>query len=174
MTNARRLEGPAWAAVGFILVLSAACAPIKVKTDFDQRANFTQYRTFKVAPCQAPTCTAGRAPLGDRIAGALHEQLQARGLQPAASSPDLVVVYAATTHTKYDLIQPTGDPPWGGLGGDIWTDEVREGTLVLSFLDARTNHTVWTTRAHIEQDFTSPAMVQQTVAKALATYPPGG
>jgi hypothetical protein len=163
-----------WALVAFG-VLSAACA-VTVRTDFNERVDFTQYRSFRVAACQSPgtACSAEGNLLEDRIAGAVSDQLRARGLQPEADRPDLLVAFTVMTFTKGDLVQPTGVPPWGGMGGDIWTDDLRAGTLVLAVRDARTNCTVWTARVQsARQDFASSPVIQQTVAKALEGYPPG-
>jgi len=163
------------AALGAV-VLSAGCAAVRVRTDFNERIDFAQYRSFRVAACQSPgtACGAEGNLLEDRIAGAVGDQLRARGLQPEADRPDLLVAFTVMTFTKGDLIQPTGVPPWGGMGGDIWSDDLGAGTLVLTVLDARNHCTVWTARAQTgQQDFTSTPVIQQVVAKALESYPPG-
>jgi hypothetical protein len=164
------------AAVGLaVLGVLVGCAQVRVKTDFNERVDFARYRTFQVAACQTPgaACGAEGSLLEDRIAAAVTSQLQARGLRPDADRPDLVVAFTVMTFTKGDLVQPSGVPPWGGLGGDIWSDDIRAGTLVLTVLDAHTRCAVWTARAQTEQqDFTSRAVIQSTVARALESYPP--
>jgi hypothetical protein len=145
-----------------------------VRADVDEQADFTGYRTFKLASCQPPdsSCASLTPLLADRIARALADELQTRGLRPDSATPDLIVSFAAATATKADLVQPSGDPPWGGLGGDIWPDEVRQATVMLSFVDARTNRTVWTAQARTDQQNpTSAAVVRQAVAAALERYP---
>jgi hypothetical protein len=159
-----------------VFVLLAACAPVRVRTDFNERVDFAHYRTFKVATCASPDapCSAEGNLLEARIAGAVVDQLTERGLQADPDRPDLVVGFAVMTFTKGDLVQPSGVPPWGGLGGDIWSDDIRAGTLVVNVIDARTRCTVWTARVQSDQpDFTSTNVIRQTVAKALEGYPPG-
>ena len=158
------------------LVLSAACAAVRVKSDFNERVDFARYRSFRVVACQSPgtACNAEGTLLEDRIAGAVTDQLRARGLQPDADRPDLLVAFTVMTFTKGDLVQPTGVPPWGGMGGDIWSDDIRAGTLILTVVDARNQRAVWTARARTEQqDFTSAPVIHQVVARALESYPPG-
>jgi hypothetical protein len=167
-------QGAVRAAVGLLVVLSAACSTVRVKTDFNERVNFTQYRTFEVAACQTSgtTCSAEGSLLEDRIAGALTGELRARGLEADPVRPDLLVAFTVMTFTKGDLIQPGGFPPWGGLGGDIWSDDIRQATLVVNVIDARSHCTLWSARAQTEQpDFTSTPVIRQTVARALESYP---
>jgi hypothetical protein len=159
------------AAAGLLMIVLASCSTVRVTEDHDPRANFGQYRTFRLAACQSNGC--GATLLRDRVAAALADELQRRGLQPDPARSDVIVMFSVVTATKADLVQPTGAPPWGGLGGDIWSDEIRQGTVLINVVDARTSQTVWTARAQTEQpDFASAAVVRTTVARAMSSYPP--
>ncbi|RZK24110.1 MAG: DUF4136 domain-containing protein [Hymenobacter sp.] len=147
-----------------------ACTP---KVNVEQRANvnFNRYRTFDFADTEVKT-SGDRNPLlrspiaQDRIKQAIASELNKRGLQQAARNPDFLI----TTHTfveqaertVYDT-QPTAGYAYpyavsyrGGflpVNYGYWygpsyystprTEQYHEGTLVIDFIDRRTNNLVW-------------------------------
>jgi hypothetical protein len=158
-------------AVGLALLTGlSACAP---KVNVEQRANvnFSRYRTFDFADTEVKT-DGDQNPLlrssitQDRIKQAIASELSKRGLRQVDNNPDFLV----TTHTfvekaertVYDT-QPTAGyayPYSVGYRGRFlpinygyWyspayysaprTEQYREGTLVIDFIDARTNNLVW-------------------------------
>lgn len=158
-------------AVGLGLLTSlSACTP---KVNVEQRANvnFSRYRTYDFADTEVKT-SGDRNPLlrspitQDRIKQAIAGELGKRGLRQVENNPDFLV----TTHTFVEQAERTvydTQPAAGfaypysvGYRGRFlpvnygyWygpsyysqprTEQYREGTLVIDFIDARTNNLVW-------------------------------
>jgi hypothetical protein len=158
-------------AVGLALLTGvSACAP---KVNVEQRANvnFSRYRTFDFADTEVKT-SGDQNPLlrsaitQDRIKQAIASELAKRGLRQVETNPDFLV----TTHTFVEKAERTvydTQPAAGyaypysvGYRGRFlpvnygyWygpayysqprTEQYREGTLVIDFIDARTNNLVW-------------------------------
>jgi hypothetical protein len=158
-------------AVGLALLTSlSACAP---KVNVEQRANvnFSRYRTFDFADTEVKT-DGDQNPLlrssitQDRIKQAIASELSKRGLRQVESNPDFLV----TTHTFVEKAERTvyDTQPAAGyaypysvgyrgrflpINYGYWyspayystprTEQYREGTLVIDFIDARTNNLVW-------------------------------
>jgi hypothetical protein len=158
-------------AVGLALLTGlSACTP---KVNVEQRANvnFSRYRTFDFADTEVKT-DGDQNPLlrssitQDRIKQAIASELSKRGLRQVESSPDFLV----TTHTFVEKAERTvyDTQPAAGyaypysvgyrgrflpINYGYWyspayystprTEQYREGTLVIDFIDARTNNLVW-------------------------------
>jgi hypothetical protein len=158
--------------VGSLALLTSfsACAP---KVNVEQRANvnFSRYRTYDFADTEVKT-SGDRNPLlrspitQDRIKQAISGELGKRGLRQVENNPDFLV----TTHTFVEQAERTvydTQPAAGfaypysvGYRGRFlpvnygyWygpsyysrprTEQYREGTLVIDFIDARSNNLVW-------------------------------
>jgi hypothetical protein len=148
----------------------SACAP---KVNVEQRANvnFNRYRTYDFADTEVKT-SGDRNPLlrspitQDRIKQAITGELGKRGLRQVENNPDFLV----TTHTFVEQAERTvyNTQPAAGfaypysvgyrgrflpVNYGAWygpsyysqprTEQYREGTLVIDFIDARTNNLVW-------------------------------
>ncbi|MGI4864483.1 MAG: DUF4136 domain-containing protein [Janthinobacterium lividum] len=158
-------------AVGLAFLGSlSACAP---KVNVEQRANvdFSRYRTFDFAQTEVKT-NGDRNPLlrssiaQDRIKQAIASELSKRGLREVERNPDFLI----TTHTYVEQAERTvyDTQPAAGYaypyavsyrGGFVpvnygyWygpsyystprTQVYNEGTLVIDFIDRRTNNLVW-------------------------------
>ena len=158
-------------AVGLALLTGlSACTP---RVNVEQRANvnFSRYRTFDFAETEVKT-DGDQNPLlrssitQDRIKQAIAGELAKRGLRQVESNPDFLV----TTHTFVEKAERTvydTQPAAGyaypysvGYRGRFlpvnygyWygpsyysqprTEQYREGTLVIDFIDTRTNNLVW-------------------------------
>jgi hypothetical protein len=153
-----------------LLTSFSACAP---KVNVEQRANvnFSRYRTYDFADTEVKT-SGDRNPLlrspitQDRIKQAISGELGKRGLRQVENNPDFLV----TTHTFVEQAERTvydTQPAAGfaypysvGYRGRFlpvnygyWygpsyysrprTEQYREGTLVIDFIDARSNNLVW-------------------------------
>jgi hypothetical protein len=158
-------------AVGLAVLgsLSACSSAVNV----EQRANvdFNRYRTFDFADTEVKT-NGDRNPLlrspiaQDRIKQAIASELSKRGLRQVDSNPDFLV----TTHTFVEQAERTVYDTYGGpsyaypyavgyrgrflpINYGAWytpayysaprTEQYREGTLVIDFIDTRTNNLVW-------------------------------
>jgi hypothetical protein len=103
----------------------------------------------------------------------LQNQLAAKGLSPAApdTTPDLLISY--TTKAKEGV--EYGVAPYGGWG---WDDEtaaypVREGSIKLQFIDAKTNKGVWQGTASdvIGNSGETQSQVAEAIKDLIKKYP---
>jgi hypothetical protein len=128
--------------MGGLMLLARGAAAQDVNYDYDQRANFSAYRTY---------VWAGGPSLADelnhaRIVAAVDRQLTAKGLTPVDSTknPDLLVVYRVGLHQDLEIngydsrwMGPPGGPSWARL------ERVPVGTLAIGIVDAKTRSLVW-------------------------------
>ena len=131
----------------FLAMLGAAFAQ-HVQTDFDHKANFSQYKTYswqEIKPANS---------LWDaRIKNVVDAQLAAKGWTQVDSGGDVAVVAVKTSKTQRTL-QTFYDGFGGGWGwrrfggggfGDATTTEqdYKVGTLVIDLYDAKTKQLIW-------------------------------
>src|SRR6266567_4985328 len=161
----------------FLVALGTALAQ-HVKTDFDHRANFSQYKTYswqEIKPANS---------LWDaRIQRAVDAQLAAKGWTKVDSGGDVAIVAIAASHTErtlqtfYDGMG--GGWRWRGFGGmgEATTTEqdYKEGTLVVDVYDAKTKQLIW--RGSSEDTVSNNAQkneknLDKGVAKMFKKFPP--
>jgi hypothetical protein len=108
----------------------------------------------------------------DHVQGAVERGLGARGLELASSgTPDLLIHYHANISERVDVNR--ADQPHGYCGaGDCPPETVRyeAGTLVLDFIDARTNKLVWRgwARNSVEDMLRNRDRMAKTIDRAVA------
>jgi Domain of unknown function (DUF4136) len=168
----------------------SACNAFKVKTDYDQTADFSSFKTFAFGG-PAEMNRGGiydNSLMQKRIESAVVRQLTAKGLrQVALDQPqDLLVHYWVNVQDKQRLESggtsvgvargPYGGYGWGaGYGGGVTTVEYKEGTLILDLIESAKKQLVW--RATIVgtlQDSTKDnvELGNEAIAKAFESYPP--
>jgi len=136
-----------------VALLPLACEGQKIKVEFDKNLNFDNFRTFAFAPHDA----VSRPMLVSAIAGAIAEELTARGLHQDTAHPDLYIqmyggVDSDTAVTYSDLYSgySGGIPPfdqsflvWGAVPGVTTTAVVHKGQLIVDLIDARQRKIAW-------------------------------
>jgi hypothetical protein len=133
----------------FILtLLTMSSFGMGIKTDYDSDFNFGSLKTFAF---QTPRRGVGDQLRTDtleakRIQDALTSQLETRNFQLAEGNPDFFVTYYARSKEKEVL----GSFEYGfphtwrwGWGGDLWTEDYTQGSLLMDIVDAKTNQLVW-------------------------------
>ena len=159
-----------------LLTLLAALAAFaqKITVEFDQAADFSQYRTFTIRGGQLNS----RSPalnselVKKRIEADIARNLAARGLAMVAEGPGLNVRYTFGTVRKTELeAYPAG---WRGWGTRVVRVPYAEGTLVIDLRDPSTRSLVW--RGIASQDKSDPTKIEgkldDMVRKSLEKYPP--
>jgi Domain of unknown function (DUF4136) len=136
-----------------ILVVSAiaggCAATMTVSSHVDRQMNFAEYRTYDWGPADALPKGDPRLDRNpffkDHVQGAVERQLALRGLQLSSSgTADLLIHYHAHVAERIDVSK--ADRAYGFCRvadcppEPIWYEA---GTLVLDFMDARTNKLVW-------------------------------
>lgn len=175
----------------FILMLLSACtSSLKVTTDYDKNANFSQYKTFAlVAPIDDKHRSISQLNQ-QRINSAVVGEMARKGFTQAGDNADLMVSLAViiknkqnvTAYTDYygygGYYRPWG---WGGVGmGTGYTtynvQNYKDGSLIIDIADAKTKNLVWEGVGNKEIDgpVQDPdAAIQAAVTKIMASFPPG-
>jgi len=172
-----------------IVTVATSCEPaLKVSTDYDKAANFSQYKTFSMY--QDVNIHDAISQLNqDRIINAIKNEMKKKGYQETSSSPDLMVNVVAILKDRVDVSSTTNYYGYGGyyrpysyygggMGGttNYTTRHYKDGSLIIDLVDANTKKLVWQGIGNKEID--KPAKnPDETIPKAIATimadYPPG-
>lgn len=163
---------------GTVLVL-AACSSVSVTTDFDPSSSFAQYLSYTLAQSDEPI---GLSPSSEAaLTETLHNQLVARGVEEVLENADLRIVRHITTQDKIRINQSStgGVYRYGRYGmwagGPQYTDvsQYTEGTLILDFVDVKTNQLVFRGIASgtVGDPESNAAKIKEAVEKIVAAYP---
>lgn len=144
MRNTRRAMSIALMVVSFV----AGSLAQEIKTDYDRKADFSQYKTFSFEKVET------KDPLWvGRITAAVEEALTTKGLTQVASGGDIAIIAIGmatdrqTLNTFYDNFG--GGWGWRRWGGDDFgestttTETYRVGTLVVDLFDSKTKTLLW-------------------------------
>jgi hypothetical protein len=153
----------------------AGCAARNVGSFLERGSDFARYRTYSWAPAAARETGDPRLDnnpfFAERIRADVEKQLAARGFELTASgNPDLLVRYHASIDQRIDLSNI--DPGNANCGE---TDGCRPyvydaGSLVVDFVDARTDKLVWRGWSEESMDgaIDNQELMEQTIDKAVA------
>ncbi|MGB3781043.1 MAG: DUF4136 domain-containing protein [Tunicatimonas sp.] len=177
-----------------LLLTSIGCSPIRVLSDYDRRADFSEYRTFRLSE---PRDVDPGDPLlnqlnQNRLRRAITEQIELRGYT-ASDTPDLAVNIYVKITPRQEVVGMQGYylPYWGYYryysyrgyyrywdGGWIPMREVvqeyREGTLIIDLVDTKEDQLVWHGVAVgvLEELPRDPeVLIRQAVKKIFDQYP---
>ncbi|WP_343589714.1 DUF4136 domain-containing protein [Flavobacterium sp.] len=173
------------------LGLFYSCSPtVKVTTDYDHAANFSEYKTFAVYDLKAQQGQVNQLNV-DRVAKAIRNEMLAKGFTES-SNPDLKVNAVSILKNKTQvtadsnfygyggMYRPYGY--WGGgamMGGGTTTfnsyDYV-DGSLIIDIVSAKTDKLVWQGigNAEIDSKPDNPEQfINDAIKKILADFPPG-
>ena len=125
------------------LFTAVASVAQQVKTDYNRKANFSQYKTYSWSGVKT------KDPLlVDRIKSAVNSTLAGKGLKEVDSDGDLsinameITRKQQTLNTFYD--GGFGGWRWGGFGNSTTTTETyKVGTLVVDLFDTQSKQLIW-------------------------------
>ena len=136
--------------LGLVLgLLIGSAAAQSVQSDFDRTFQFSNLKTFSFAvQRRGATDPLATDSLNDgRIRTGLESQLIANGFRIETEKADFVIAYYVTTKNKLSVQDyGYGPPRWFG-SRDIRVNQYSEGTLMVDFIDTRTNQVIWRGRA---------------------------
>jgi hypothetical protein len=119
-----------------------------IRSHSDAAADFSRYKTF--AFFSRTSGNAGYQSFADTyITSAIVREMQARGFQPAADSPDLMVNFHVQTQDKVEVTDsPSGYYGYrGGLygwgGGYTSVDTYTQGTMNIDIVDLTASKLLW-------------------------------
>lgn len=188
-----RIDLPAAArssAVVAAALLLAACATLRVGSDYDRSADFTHYHRFAWMPPHTNPYDFPNPLVVQRAHDAIQAALSAKGYQQvsAPAQADFVVDFTIGSHERTDVRSypaPYAGPwLWGRSywwGAPYWGSEVdvhqyREGALSVDIFDARTHRPVWHGWAHKELTRAdirhSAGAIRKVVDSVLVNFPP--
>jgi hypothetical protein len=167
----------------FVLVLAAACSSIKVSYDYNKQADFTKYKTYKIAD---EVRQSGIPQLDlDRINRAVEKELGARGFTKS-DSPDALVDFhvklqqqqsaTATTYSGYGMAGYGYDPYRNGFSPGFGTTSIDvntyvEGTPFINLVDIEVQKIVWQGRGTKTLDEHASAEKRETnINKAVQIH----
>ena len=164
----------AYALVGIVAV-AAACAPsIRVRTDYDPKASFKQYRTFAIREGNS----SGNPVMDQRIREDITSALKAKGLDEVRQeNADLIVVphTATRTHRTYETFYDTWPGwRWRWAQPTVVENEFLVGTLVVDMFDSRAKIAVWHGYASgvlSDEPSKNAEKADKAVQKLISEYP---
>lgn len=179
-----------------ILFTLAGCSTLTIKTDYDPQADFSGLHVFSWSTqVQPPTgnIKLDNPLLDARIRQSVEDQLLIKGYaKDTTGNPDFLMRYLVTVQDKTDV--QTIDTYYGAptpfwFGGPyypagIWVPQTivynyEEGTLILDFLNTKTQKLIWRGSASAEVTNSGTpeqkkAKIENAVQKLLAQFPPKG
>jgi hypothetical protein len=146
----------------------------RVKVDFAQGIDFSQYKTYQWKESQEP---ADDPTTHLWITRAVESELEAKGFTKAdPGKADLKVRYYGKVSSKMRSTPGGGGATWtpGNIRTMVQLDKVQEGTLILELYEARWENRVW--RATMSETLSRPDrmehQIRSVVSKLLSEYPP--
>jgi hypothetical protein len=174
------------------MLLIVGCAKtIDVHYDYDTGADFAKYRTYDWLP--NPEKAKDDSLTIERIKNAVNQELSRKGLSQDTLNPDFIIALHSGRERKVDVTEwgyayvPRGyyrsGAYWTVPRGDIQLDkeistyEYEIGTLIMDFVDAKTDNLIWrgTGQAIVEPSISPEEQekrINDGVAKILANFPP--
>ena len=161
----------------FSVFILTGCSSVYVNTDYDKRANFSQYKTFAYLKSGID-----KAEISDldkrRILYALDEALASKGFTKSENA-DILISFFTKERERVDYYNNWGwnmgwNPRWGGFNYSMPITST-EGTLIIDVIDAKTKELIWQGKGsgYLTQDVErKEARIKEFVSKILEKYPP--
>lgn len=173
------------------LGLFYSCSPtVKVTTDYDHSANFSEYKTFAVYDLKAQQGQVNQLNV-DRVAKAIRNEMLAKGFTES-SNPDLKVNAVSILKNKTQVTADTNFYGYGGMyrpygywgGGAMMgggsttfnTYDYVDGSLIIDIVSSKTDKLVWQGigNAEIDSKPDNPEQfINDAIKKILTGFPPG-
>jgi len=161
-----------------------ACSTVSVTTDYDHSTSFAQYRTYTLAPSteQISLSPSSEAALRD----SLRANLATRNIAEVSEKADLHVVRHVSTKEKLAVSQSSNigyaGMPYGYGRYGMWAGAPRtytdvsqytEGTLILDFVDAKTQKLVFRGigTGTVSDPETNAQHIKEVVEKIIQGFP---
>ena len=139
-------------------VLATGCSSgAKIRSDYDQSADFSQYQTFNFYSDAGPEATNYQSFFSRYMVEAITHEMESRGYTKS-DDPDLLVNFNGILREKTDIRTTPAAPmggyygyrggfydPWGGYGygHETHVSQYTEGTFNIDLVDAKEKRLVW-------------------------------
>lgn len=163
-------------------VFFTSCVSVRVASDYDRQADFTEYKTFAFFKPGID-----KADISDldkkRILRAIEDEMQQKGFVKS-ENPDLLVSIFTKTNENINIYQ-NNYPYWGyGWGWNPWywgsgfntVNRTSEGTLYIDLIDAGDKELIWQgmgTAALARDVNKKQERINEIVSRIMEKYPPG-
>jgi len=159
-----------------------SCSTVKVASDYDQKVDFNQYKSFAFFKPGID-----KADISDldkkRILRAIEEEMMSKGFTKS-EEPDLLVSIFTKTKENINIYQNNrfgygygwGWYPWYWGGGANTVNTTSEGTLYIDLIDSEGKELVWQgmgTAALAKEVNKKQERISEIVEKIFEKYPPG-
>jgi len=167
-----------------LVLVVTSCTSVRVATDYDKNANFSNYKTFAFFKTGID-----KVEISDldkrRILRAIESELLAKGFTKS-ENPDLLVSLFTKSNQRVDVYNNYwgyGAWGWGGYGpgwGWGWNQPnistSTEGTLYIDLIDANKKELVWQgmgTGYLTRNVDKKEERIKEFVSEIMKKYPPG-
>ncbi|RXG27360.1 DUF4136 domain-containing protein [Leeuwenhoekiella marinoflava] len=166
-----------------VIAFFSACSSVRVASDYDQSADFTNYKTFaffKPGIDEAEISDLDKK----RILRAIETEMLAKGFVKS-EDPSMLVSIFTTAQQRVDVYNNYGwgwgawGPwgPWGPWGGGFGNTVSRttEGTLYIDLIDASKKELVWQGQGtgYLARDVDrKQERISEIVGEIMQEYPP--
>jgi hypothetical protein len=166
----------------FLLLVFASCSSVKVYSDFDNKVDFTQYRTYAFHKNGIDKVEISQLDK-KRILNAIDRELVNKAMIKS-NNPDLLINIFTKEREKIDVNQFNmgwgygwgwGWNPYLWGGRNTYATSSTEGTLYIDLIDARTNELIWQGEGVgylTENRREKEKRINEFVAKILEQFPP--
>ncbi len=137
--------------------IAAGCSSgVKLRSDYDPTADFSQYKTYNFFADAGPEDTSYRSFFSQYMVAAISREMESRGYV-MSDDPDLLINFNGILQEKTD-VRTTPAPtygyygyrggfydPWRGYGyaTETHVSQYTEGTFNIDLVDARKKKLVW-------------------------------
>jgi hypothetical protein len=164
-----------------LLLVLGACSTVKVDADYDNKVDFSQYKTYAFQKSGID-----KVEISDldkkRILRAIDTQMEAKGYTKS-ETPDLLVNIFTKERERVDVNQYSAGWGYGWgwgwnpymWGGRNYVTTTTEGTLYIDLIDAKKKELIWQGKGsgYLEQSREKKEeRINEFVAKILAQFPP--
>jgi len=169
----------------FTVVLLFSCSSVRVVTDYDDKVDFNQYKTFAFYKTGID-----KAEISDldkkRVLRAIESELVAQGFTKS-KNPDMLVSFFTKSRRKVNVNQNNnfgyglgwGWNPWmrNGMNNNIQVNQYTEGTLFVDFIDTSEKELVWqgigTGALVVQNREKKEVRIKKFVKEIISRFPPG-
>jgi len=167
------------AALTLVALAVAGCgSSMKVETDFDREASFTDLKTYDWAPPELAGQRGAANPQSERrIIAAVERELGEKGYRKDSDAPDFLVGFVVVTEEKIDQQTVLADSVVGYVSAETRMRTYEEGMLALFVARAHDQKVIW--QGVASETFQSPSReevdkaIDEAVNKILSMFPPG-
>jgi hypothetical protein len=174
-----------------LFAVSLGClAKTQVGSSYDPTAPYSNLKAYNWAPHEmqdSVTVNFDEEFVQTQLRAAVNEQLAAKGLQKRLNNPDFLIYWTAFTGTVLGVNRGVAmsGRALGGFQSDVLVGpapraqvtDVNMGTLILTFVDAKTQKVIWRGFAQEAINFEwsdkkKIKKINQVVRKMLGLFPP--